>query len=213
MAFPLHTLSSPRPITQAMFDASRATVMLLIEHGSADLPISRIAQHAGISERSFYRYFPRKEDALRPFLQTGLHRIVDNFNARPAGEPVITSLLAAWSDAWPLKERRSSAVLYRILEQHDSYRALRLQVIIDSETLWSEALALRLGIEPCSAHALFVGAAVVAAFRMTWQACSLDASLDPHQTLQTNFQVFSDVLLNPSTVPRHALVHPNHNEE
>lgn len=213
MLFPLHTLSSPHSITQGMFDASRSTVMLLIEHGSVDLPISRIAQHAKISERTFYRYFPRKEDAVRPFLQTGLHRIVDNFNARPAGEPVIASLLAAWSDAWPLKERGSSAVLYRILEQHDSYRAIRLQVIIDSEVLWSEALAIRLGIEPCSAHALFIGAAVVAAFRMTWQACSLDVSLDPHQTLQANFRVFSDLLLNPDAVQRQTVVHPNHNEE
>jgi AcrR family transcriptional regulator len=183
-----------------MLKASRATVELLIRHGTSDLSIKDMAANAGISERTFYRYFPRKEDVVRPFFQSGLCRIVANFNARPKDESILDSLRAVWSDAWPLKDPDASAAFYRILESHDSYRAVRLQVVIDSEIWWAEAIALRLGIEPLSRQATFAGAAVITAFRMAWQAFSLDRRLDPIETLMANFQIFSETLLTSPEV-------------
>lgn len=180
-----------------MLAASRATVQLFIARGSSDASIKELAANAGISERTFYRYFPRKEDVVRPFLENGLHRIVAGFTSRSVSEPVMDSLEAAWADAWPLKEPGASAVFFRILEQHDSYRATRLQAIIDSEALWAEAIAARLGVAPSSPRALVAGAAIVTAFRMAWQSFSLDQALDPLPTLMRNFHFFSALLAAP----------------
>ncbi|WP_083684320.1 TetR/AcrR family transcriptional regulator [Massilia putida] len=182
----------------AMLVASRASVQLFIARGSSDVSIRELAAHVGISERTFYRYFPRKEDVVRPFLENGLQRIVDGFAARSASEPIMDSLAAAWADAWPLKEPGASAVFFRILEQHDSYRAARLQAIIDSEALWAEAIATRLGLAPSSPQALVAGAAIVTAFRMAWQSFSLDPTLDPLATLIRNFHFFSALLATPA---------------
>lgn len=181
-----------------MLDASRATVELLIQHRTSDLSIKEMAAHAGISERTFYRYFPRKEDVVRPFFQSGLRRIVTNFNARPEYESILDSLRAVWSDAWPVQDAEASRLLFHILESQDSYRAVRLQVVIDSELLWAEAIARRLGIDAHSRQAMFAGAAVVTAFRMAWQAFSLDRSLDPIETLMANVDIFKEILLAPA---------------
>ena len=176
---------------QAQVDASRATVELFVQRGSVDLPIRDLAANAGISERTFYRYFPRKEDVVRPFFEGGLQRIITNFDSRPKHEPIIASLQAAWSDAWPFKAPEASATLYQILEENEAFRAVRLQAVVDSEARWAKALAARLGIDPRSRQAVFAGAAVVTAFRIAWQAISLDPQLDPMKALMANFHMFN----------------------
>ena len=187
LPFPLPDRAS----TQAQADVSRATVALFIERRSLDLPIRDLAANAGISERTFYRYFPRKEDVVRPFFEGGLRRIIANFASRPPREPIIASLQAAWSDAWPLAAPEASARLYHMLEANESFRAVRLQVVVDSEVLWACALAVRLAIDPQSQQAVFAGAAVVTAFRLAWQAISLDPQLDPMAVLMANFHMFN----------------------
>ncbi len=179
-----------RPSAQAQADASFATVELFIRRRSVDLPIRDLAAHAGISERTFYRYFPRKEDVIRPFLQGGLQRIITNFNNRPKHEPIIVSLEAAWSDAWPFEAPEASATLYQILNENESFRAVRLQAVVDSEAQWAKAIAQRLGIDPGSRQAILAGAVIVTAFRMAWQAISFDDQLDPMEALMANFDMF-----------------------
>jgi AcrR family transcriptional regulator len=51
-----------------MLAASHAAVAVIIERGSDDVTVKELADAAGISERTFYRFFPHKEDCLRPIL-------------------------------------------------------------------------------------------------------------------------------------------------
>src|ERR1700761_8502776 len=100
---------------RAALKASQATVELFIQHVSTDFAIKVLADNAGVSERSFYRYFPRKEDAIRPFLHHGLERVIINFLMRPASESIRTSLECVWLDAWPVVQPRKSRVLHQLL--------------------------------------------------------------------------------------------------
>lgn len=49
--------------------ASLAAIGEIIARGTDAVTVRDLAQAAGISERTFYRYFPTKEDCLRPVLQ------------------------------------------------------------------------------------------------------------------------------------------------
>jgi AcrR family transcriptional regulator len=166
-------MHSPRAVTvvsdprssrnQAMTDASRAVVELFIDSGHTDFTVTELARHAGISERSFYRYFPRKEDVVRPFLTGGFERISALVATRPADEPVRTALVAAWSGSWVATDTDRSRRLFRLLFDDDGLRATWFKVITESEAGWARVIALRLGIDPSSQRAALIGAVVAAA--------------------------------------------------
>ncbi len=49
---------------QTMFEVHRTAVKLFLERGYPATTVGTIARAAGISERTFFRYFPTKEDVL-----------------------------------------------------------------------------------------------------------------------------------------------------
>ncbi|WP_197521816.1 TetR family transcriptional regulator [Nocardia sp. 852002-20019_SCH5090214] len=160
-------------------DASRATVELFIESGSSAFSVAELAANAGVSERTFHRYFPRKEDAVRPFLRGGLERVIDIFTSAEPGLPLQQAVEDAWAQSWPVKYPREAARLHVVLAGSESLHAVLLQETLHSEERWASALAATLGVGARSATARMAGAAVVAAFRLSWEAWSEQPDLDP----------------------------------
>jgi AcrR family transcriptional regulator len=76
---------------------SEVAIDLFSEHGFDVVTVEQIAAAAGISARSFHRYFPSKEDAVVGDLEPLGVVVRDTLAARPAEEPVWESLLAAFS--------------------------------------------------------------------------------------------------------------------
>ncbi len=178
-----------------MIDASRAVVGLFIESGHTGFTVTELARHARISERSFYRYFPRKEDVVRPFLVGGFERISALFAARPSTEPVRIALVAAWSQSWVATDTDRSRRLFRLLFDDDGLRATWFKVITESEAAWAHVIALRLGLDPKSQRAALLGAVVVAASRLStkWFADS-EIEVDPALTFAANLELLGDEL-------------------
>ena len=151
----------------SMLEVSRAVVQLMIDRGSSDFSVKELAAHAGISERTFYRYFPRKEDAVRPFLMNGVARIAALVEARPKQESIQTSLREAISETWWVKHADRSRAIFDLVHETDSLRSVWLQVVADSEAKLSEVIASRLGIDAHSRQARLAGVVVAAAVRMS----------------------------------------------
>ncbi|ROO87943.1 TetR family transcriptional regulator [Actinocorallia herbida] len=168
--------------------ASRAVVELFIEQGTTAFTIKELARHAGVSERSFYRYFPRKEDVIRPFFTAGAERIAAEVIGRPADEPLGTSLSRAWAESWAVTHVDRLRALHRIFRDEESFRAQWLQVMTDSERLWAEAIAVRLGIDPRSRRAVLAGAMVATAARLSTQPLEGDTGEEGPE------KVFADAL-------------------
>jgi AcrR family transcriptional regulator len=61
-------------------------IQLFAEHGFDGVTTNQIAQAAGISPRSFFRYFPTKEDVVLGSLQESGIRVRDALVARPPTE-------------------------------------------------------------------------------------------------------------------------------
>ncbi|WP_308010928.1 TetR family transcriptional regulator [Streptomyces sp. AC495_CC817] len=74
-------------------DIAEAAASLFAEHSVADVTAEQIAARAGVSVRTFYRYFPRKEDAIAPFLTLGATRWQAAFAETGAG-PLRDGILA-----------------------------------------------------------------------------------------------------------------------
>lgn len=193
--------SSPLPVfperhdrDAAALDASRAVVGLFLSTRSGDWSVRALAQHAGLSERTFYRYFPRKEDAIRPYVAAGLDQIVGALRAAPPGQPLVEALVAAHAPLLDLALAHDGRALLDVLNQTAPLRAVWLAVLTDAEAAFAAALADRLGLAPDAARVRLAAAVVVAAGRLALQSAGTAA--DP----RAPSQVFADglALLGPA---------------
>jgi AcrR family transcriptional regulator len=68
---------------------------LFEQHGFAEVTVDDIASEAGISARTFYRYFPAKEDVLQLRIERRSQALRVGLAARPDDEPALQSLRMA----------------------------------------------------------------------------------------------------------------------
>ncbi|MFE1952942.1 MULTISPECIES: TetR family transcriptional regulator [Streptomyces] len=76
-------------------EIARSAVHLFTEQGPHETTAEAIAQRAGVSLRTFYRYFRGKQDAVGPVLSAGGDRWRELLAATPAGTPLLQALEAA----------------------------------------------------------------------------------------------------------------------
>lgn len=68
---------------------------LASRHGIENVTVEQIAEHADVGLRTFFNYFPSKEDALLANTAPGLEVLVAEVRNRPAEEPVLVALREA----------------------------------------------------------------------------------------------------------------------
>jgi AcrR family transcriptional regulator len=135
----------------AQRDIGDAAMRLFVEHGFAEVTVDQIAAEAGISARSFFRYFATKEDAVVGQLaQEGL-RLKATLEARPADEApwdalrsAFDTLLGDYYDGAPEMLRRT----WRMLHDTPSLRARHLEKQLHWQELLVPDIARRLGAGP-----------------------------------------------------------------
>lgn len=140
----------------------KCALNLFREHGYHTTTVEQIAQEAGISRRTFFRYFPKKEDVV-------LHdaydlRILEAFEAQPPELGPIEALRNA------MKETHSSMSDSDLIEERERNKListvpeLRLQSLNKITQLMSwltEAVAKRSGRDPDDfTTRMFVGAVI-----------------------------------------------------
>ncbi|MFF0409279.1 TetR/AcrR family transcriptional regulator [Kitasatospora sp. NPDC004745] len=76
-------------------DIARTAAALFADKGAEATTAEEIALAAGISLRTFYRYFSVKEDAVAPLLAAGGRQWVDRLAESPAGLPLREALESA----------------------------------------------------------------------------------------------------------------------
>ncbi|WP_229883831.1 TetR family transcriptional regulator [Streptomyces omiyaensis] len=169
----MSTASGPRPSTLAQrkrqlvaTELTETALQLFAHKGFEAVTVDEIATAAGVSKRTFFRYFASKEDVVVQFLAGMGADTRAELAARPAAEPPSAALLHAVSV--PLAacgdhaERtlpvvrlvlRSPALLARFLEHQAGWR----------EELAGE-LASRLGRDPAGIYPPLAAGMALAAF-------------------------------------------------
>ncbi len=119
-----------RDRTRRAVRAELATIALRMfaERGYEQTTVDDVARAAGLTKRSFFRYFPSKEDAA--FVHVDLHgdAVIAEIRARPADEPPWTCLhqvLRHWDQATFAADVASEQELagYRLIESTPALRA------------------------------------------------------------------------------------------
>ncbi|WP_030174998.1 TetR family transcriptional regulator [Spirillospora albida] len=106
-----------------------AALRLFAERGYEETTIADIAAAAEVSPRTFFSYFPSKEDVVFAEIDDRLAEVADRLAHRPADEP-------------PLETIRHSvvAVLEAIVSEHGAYSAVQVGLILERPGLQARAL-------------------------------------------------------------------------
>ncbi len=118
-----------------------AAYELFAERGYAQTTTAAVAERAGVSPRTLFRYFPAKADLLFGESATHAGVLLEAVRARPAGEPALLAalagaqVLAAQLDDVTTRQRAS-------IVMEETGMATRVQQVIDA---WIDELALALG--------------------------------------------------------------------
>jgi AcrR family transcriptional regulator len=131
---------------------ARIAVRLAVERGMENVTVDDIAAEAGVSARTFFNYFPSKEDAvLRPDPDpVGETKVIaDAFeNASQELSPV-RALAAAWRPVAERLDREAADWLARIsiIEKDPALIARMFTAKEETERLMIEAIARRTGLD------------------------------------------------------------------
>jgi AcrR family transcriptional regulator len=158
---------------EEVLSASLAATRCLID-SDGRASVAELAEAAGISRRTWHRYFPAKEDLLRPLLRDAAGLALASMRARPHDENVVDSFLAAFAtSAGGMFAERTRALTPLV------FRSTALSAVMDNEstrtaTLLRAIIAERWNRNTDDAH--------VAALATTLVALSLSSLSDAAAT-------------------------------
>lgn len=93
---------------------------LFCEHGYAATSVDDIAARATVAPRTFFRYFPTKEDVLYGEAHDAIAAFGDAFRSRPTDEPLLTSLVAAIDQVTSLFQKDRKRMMQRFAMQREA---------------------------------------------------------------------------------------------
>ncbi|MBB3724159.1 TetR family transcriptional regulator [Nonomuraea dietziae] len=138
-----------------------AATRMFEERGYADTTVRDIAEAVGVTERTFFRYFPSKEDLLLGEVLDLIPELGRLVRARPGGEEPYAAVCNALLD---LAEQRGMGVgiLFSGLPGRAFSRSGNGSVLLDFEDALMEALRDRLTTAGVEAKGLRLRASVLA---------------------------------------------------
>jgi AcrR family transcriptional regulator len=136
-------------------EISAAAVALFTERGFDETTVEDIARAVGMTKRSFFRYFPTKEDAAFAGTEVLVEQVVADLEARPADEDPWESLhqvLRRWQE--PIYSSGAGPGGQRLIQTTPALRARLHQKRELWRTAARDALAARSGLDDFSADLL-----------------------------------------------------------
>jgi AcrR family transcriptional regulator len=120
---------------------------LFVAQGFEATTVDQIAAAVGMAKRTFFRYFPSKEDLVLGKYDATAERLVDALEARPLDEPVWTSLRRVFDYVVDYTADAGSAArmaeLDRVIQADPSLRASYLQRLNAMEVALADAVRRR----------------------------------------------------------------------
>ena len=154
---------------------------LFAKRGFDEVTASEVAQAAGISRATFFRYFASKEEAVFAAQEALGAEIAAALSNQPAAEDAWTALRHAFDTAIGAYARNPQEALerFRLTHETPALRAHELERQAQWQQMIGVALGTRLGIEPLDLRVqALVGAALsaldAAATRWAQSDCSGD---------------------------------------
>ena len=124
-----------------------AAFRLFRERGFAAVSVTDVADAAGVSRRSFFRYFPTKEDVVFAWQDGMTEDMVRVAAGRPAGEPPLVALRHAVVGVVSRYKQEEAAELARFMLETSSLRQHEFEKYDALERRLATVVAQRMGVE------------------------------------------------------------------
>lgn len=168
------TAASPEPLRARrrrllQDEIERIAIRQFLEHGYDAVSIDDIAAAAGMSGRTFFRYYGRKDEILRRY-QSGLSEaLLDTFTTQPADAPALQALRAAYATTSAVAEpdRERVRAIGRLLATAPAIHARSVGEALLDDRLTRE-FARRSGVHSSDLLAAVTTAAISAAAQVGW---------------------------------------------
>lgn len=133
-------------------EITTAAMELFGERGYDDVTVEEIAEKAGLSARSFFRYFATKEELVLQFQRRVGERLIEALAARPADEGPVTALRNAYLVTSHVEPEDRAAVVAsaQFLATSPSMESRALGAHIDGSRSVVDLVAERMGVDPDS---------------------------------------------------------------
>jgi AcrR family transcriptional regulator len=129
-------------------EIAAVAIRLFLEQGFDKTTVDQIAEKAGLSRTSFFRYFATKEDVVLGHLGELGQKVLDALAARPAQEPVWQSLRRAFDllleESATLPQQ--GLMMSRMMHDTPSLQARQLGKQLGWQDLLAPEVARRLGV-------------------------------------------------------------------
>ncbi|MBA8991554.1 AcrR family transcriptional regulator [Curtobacterium pusillum] len=99
--------------------------------GTTALGVEELREAAGVSRRTFHRWFPSKARWIHPVYAAVTEAFMTSLRSR--GVPSVDSVVAAWSESVYGPDTERSLGLYRLIRADPEYWAVFLEVLEVSE--------------------------------------------------------------------------------
>lgn len=183
-----------------------AALDLAMENGLKNLTVEAIAQTAGVSPRTFFNYFPSKEDALVTQAAESSEQVRRLLLARPVHESPMTALHNALleSDYFgtdPVDRDRLLA-RQRLTQQHPSLMAHHLGKVAMLERSFADALAERMDVTiDKDMHPELLAAIAMSAIRVAVRRWVVQGSDSLYELLDEAFHRLERMDLSATALP------------
>jgi AcrR family transcriptional regulator len=182
---------------QALADAATD---LFDARGYDATTIEDIAAAADVSPRTFYRYFPTKEDLVLAMGQTSLESFFAALEARPPGEPLLDAvrgavdqaLVSRWVDTANIRS------FLALIRDTPAFRARWVEEAYDNRYRLAQVIAQRTDGQAIGLRNLLIAGAITLAINTALQCwCDQDAEPDPAVFVHQALNELSFPLLTP----------------
>ena len=122
---------------------------LFLKHGYVETTIEQIAEAAEVSPRTFFRYFPTKEDLVLYDPLDPL--IIESFKSQPADLgpiPALRATMRSVFDKLPADELEEFQEKAKLMSTVPELRSRALDELLRSFEMFTQLLAERLGCSP-----------------------------------------------------------------
>jgi TetR/AcrR family transcriptional regulator, regulator of mycofactocin system len=138
---------SARRSEQMVTEVEAVALRLFDERGFGDVTVEDIATAAGISPRTFYRYFPSKEDVLQVRIERRSDALRAALAVRPDGEQPLVSLRTALHDVLVQEDSERIRLWTDVIIATPSVlRGVYGGIQLKSHRVMAEFFAARLGL-------------------------------------------------------------------